>query len=116
MKRLRWITVPKTKEVEEALEYDKASRDDLLELILKEKDFIELWDAEIFSSINSLCNVIIDDFEEEEITNSLCIVKVIDFLTKKILETDGNLNKNLMALRILFQEALGRNTGVYFFF
>lgn len=80
MEKLRTIIVPTSKNAMEELnygiEYDKVNRNDYLLWHLSEKEFSLLWDCGIFDSINSKCDTLIDDYEDECIEyEKLLIVK-----------------------------------------
>lgn len=109
------ITVPKNLKSERELNFDKAESADLIELNLELSQFKSLWEAGVFEMINKIARVNIDDFESEEITESIILNNVIDAL--KDLKSEKNEVQSLInAIIELFQQALIRGTGVYFFF
>jgi len=106
------ITVPKDKYAEDALDYDDAMPDQLLKVVLTDEEFDELWKAGVFDIMNEITGAMIDYFESAEILEREQL--------KKILESDA-FKKNVVVdklaqIKVLFQEAIERGTGVYFSF
>ncbi|WP_149695813.1 hypothetical protein [Chitinophaga sp. CF418] len=106
------VTVPKDKDAENALDYDEATPDQLLEVLLTDEEFDELWAAGVFDIMNEITGAMIDYFESAEIVEKEKLEKVLesDAFTK-----DAVVDK-LAQIKVLFEEALERGTGVYFFF
>lgn len=67
MKR-RYIVTPKDKAAE-LLDYIKSADNDLIELVLAEKQFNVISCHNVFSSLNEILGCNIDDFEDEPITD-----------------------------------------------
>ena len=114
--RKRVITVPKDKIAEEALDYDKADKEQLIELTIREEDFLFLYQSGIIELINREGDTNVDDFEDDSVRGKENLNKVINALSLK-----GNLGNNtqhqlIQNLSRLFAEASDRNTGVYFYF
>lgn len=110
--KTRLITVPKDKDAEHALDYDEATAEQLIEIELNPTEFRELWLAGVFDVMNELTNAMIDDYEDAEIVKREELESVLnsDVFTRNV-ATD-----KLAQIKVLFQEALDRGTGVYFFF
>lgn len=108
------IIVPKNKEAAQKLDVNEAFQSELIELVLDETKFNLLWENGVFDFINSVCNVNIDDFEDESITDLEKIKIIIDSLNIKNFKS--NLHISIKNLLSLFEEALQRQTGVYFYF
>lgn len=106
------ITVPKDKQAEIDLDYDKASSEQIFEVKLTDEEFNELSAAGVFNMMNDLTNAMIDEFESAEITAKEDLQKVLvsDIFEKQIK------NEKLNQIKILFEEAIKRDTGVYFYF
>ena len=79
------IFVPKDKKAEYALDIDSVVPDQLVEFKLTNEEFNKLWNNGVFSLINKISGVNIDDFEDEHITDLNIIGKVLDELKKIIL-------------------------------
>ena len=110
------IIVPIDRAAEQSLDFDEAKPNQLIELQLDEDDFLKLYSLGIFSLINNVGNVKIDDYENESIRNKIKIKKIIDNLIIKEGSVDVDLKNKILEIRKLFQEALTRGTGVYFYF
>lgn len=110
--KTRLMTVPKDKEAEHALDYNEATPDQLIEIELTPTEYGELYWAGVFDAMNELTNAMIDDYEDAEIVKREELERVLnsDIFSKNVA------NDKLAQIKILFQEALERGTGVYFFF
>lgn len=111
--RNRVITVPKDKIAEMSLSFDKATKEQLIELSITEEEFLFLYQKGIFELINLTIGTNIDDFEDDAVTGKDNLSKII-----RVLNLRGNLNNNesIKSLSKLFYEAVDRDTGVYFYF
>ncbi|MFX1705970.1 hypothetical protein PV783_18530 [Chitinophaga sp. CC14] len=105
------IVVPKNKDAEIALDYDRATPEQLIEMTLDETMFKELWEAGIFDRINNIAGVNIDIYEDEYIAEIEKLEKVLasDIFT-------ANLIDSVKRIKSLFEEAVKRETGIYFYF
>ena len=112
MEKTRLITVPKDKAAEHALDYNEAERDQLIEIEINPTEFEELDDAGVFDAMNEITDAMIDDYEDAEIVKKEELERVLnsDIFSKSV-TTD-----KLAQIKLLFQEALERGTGVYLFF
>ncbi|MCF6405253.1 hypothetical protein L3C95_20280 [Chitinophaga filiformis] len=108
----RTIIVPIDKEAENALDYDEATPEQLIEVDLVGNEFKELWDVGFFHALNDMTQAMIDNFESAEIVKKEDLEKV---LNSDVFNMPVS-NDILERLKVLFQEALERGTGVYFFF
>lgn len=114
--RHRVVIVPKDKAAEKALEFDKATKEELIELKIEEDEFLFMYQNGIIELINTEGNVNIDDFEDDYVKGKENIGKVIKALSLKVdlkVEPYSRLNQSLLSQ---FKEALERETGVYFYF
>ncbi|MFY0256539.1 hypothetical protein ACDQ55_21610 [Chitinophaga sp. 30R24] len=108
----RTIVVPKDSGAEHALNYDEATPDQLIEVELNEVEFKDLWETGFFEFINSIADANIDNYEDESIVEREKLKKVLssDIFTRNIIANTVN------QIRYLFEEAIKRETGIYFYF
>ncbi|ULT24968.1 hypothetical protein KUH03_39865 [Sphingobacterium sp. E70] len=111
----RYIVTPKDKATVELLDYNKAADDDLIEFVLTEEQFNVLNCHNVFSGLNEILGCDIDDFEDESITDGTQLEMGLNYLNAIIVNDEGA-RKLLEKLIYLFQEAISRKTGVYFYF
>lgn len=111
----RYIVTPKDKEAADLLDYNKATDNDLIELVLTEEQFNTLNCYGIFSNLNEILGSSIDDFEDESITDERQLEMGVNYLNA-INVNDEVARKLLEKLIYLFQEARIRKTGAYFYF
>jgi hypothetical protein len=64
-----YIIVPKHEAAMNALNYNEANEDDLIELELNKTEFDELDNTGIFQQINNTCGTLIDEYEDESVTS-----------------------------------------------
>lgn len=105
------IIVPKNNEARILLNYDRTTPEQLIEVVLNEAEFKKLWDTGFFGSINSIADVNIDDYEDESIEEKEKLEKV---LASNIFSS--NVSNKINQIKSLFEEALKRGTGIYFYF
>lgn len=105
------IAVPKNQDAEIALNYDRATPEQLIEMTLDETMFKELWESGFFERINNIAGVNIDNYEDEHITELEKLGKVLasDIFTANVIDS-------IRQIRSLFEEAVTRKTGIYFYF
>jgi|SRR5690554_1215801 len=109
--RRRQIIVPLTEEAVLNLEQDSVNEIDQIIYNIGEKDFMFLFNN-IFHRINELYpEIIIDDFEEEQINDTDKIKEIVKLLQN--LYIDSLLINRLINM---FMEAVHAKTGIYFFF
>ena len=114
--RQRVITVPKDKIAEKALDFDEATTEQLIELSIKEEDFLFMYQSGIIELINQEGGANIDDFEDDAVTGKENISKVIKALELKSNLRDHARHQLIQNVSSLFNEAFNRDTGVYFYF
>lgn len=105
------IVVPKDREAQIALNYDTATPVQLMELSLSQTEFKDLLKTGFFDLINKIAGVNIDDYEDERIEDKEKLEKVLEsgiFMT--------NSTGKVAQIRALFEEAVSRGTGIYFYF
>ena len=110
--KLRTIVVPKDMDAEHALNYDEAKPDQLIEVVLNEIEFKDLWEDAFFERINNMADTNIDNYEDESIVDREKLRKV---LSNDIFNRSTNTSK-INQIRGLFEEAIKRETGIYFYF
>jgi hypothetical protein len=117
MKR-RWICVPKNQEAMDKNNYYGFTQEDIENgelfyfLELNEDEFCELWNNEVFDIINSECNSIIDDFEDEIIPYEQLQVAydAVSELNKKLK------SESIFKLLKMFKLAIEHETEIDFSF
>lgn len=102
------ICVPKNKEAEYALDYDDALPNQLVELSLTNENFYNLWNDGVFSLINKISGSIIDEFEDEHITDLNIISNILDELKEKYID-----QKDIIKM---FELAVSYKTSIHFYF
>lgn len=66
--RTRFLTVPKNDKGIEENDYGVEHTDNLVEATLEEDEFDALWENGVFRTINDRCDLMIDDYESENIS------------------------------------------------
>ncbi|ASZ09877.1 hypothetical protein KTO58_26550 [Chitinophaga pendula] len=107
----KYIVVPKNQEAMDALNYDNATPEQLIEIVLTDQEFQILSDKDFFQSINTIATVNIDIYEDDSIKDREELERVLKSDIFKIEYID-----KIKQIRILFEEALERATGVFFYF
>lgn len=110
LNRQRYISVPKDYESMQALEYGVEKPNQIIQWILQEKEFEQLYNLGIFELINNKCDLIIDDFESEWIENEN-LLKTIKALEE--LDESGEFEV-IKKLKVLVNIAIKNNTCVAF--
>lgn len=70
MRKIRYISVPLNEKGIKDYNYGKEDSDNIKVLELSENEFYDLYDNGIFDKINLKCNLLIDDYESEKISDS----------------------------------------------
>jgi hypothetical protein len=109
----RLIIVPKNKEAEKDLDFDKAKKSQLIELHLNDEEFILLYKKGVFELINEIGSTSIDDYEDASLIGEENISNVMAALKLKNVLFEDDL---IMKIICLFEAALNNKTGVYFYF
>lgn len=111
--KTREIVVPVSQEAKLRLDYNISEDDDLVSLILNEKEYNDLEKIELFDKLNIALKLMIDDYEDEEILkDKLDLLKI--FMDKFMQQYPNN--PILSDLNELFKIAYRKRTGVFFFF
>lgn len=108
----RYIAVPKDKDAEIDLDYGRATSEQLFEIHMTPSEYEELEEKGVFDHINEIADAMIRDYEDDAITEK---EKLEQVLGSDVFDQHVSTDK-LLLLKTLFQEALQRNTGVYFYF
>ena len=112
---MKTIVVPKDLKamckLQASIEYEDKNL--LNEYVFDDCIIYDLWNLHIFDRINMIANTIIDDYEEEEITDISKIKEVIEYLKGVQKKLDS---PNIGFLLNIFIEANKRGTGVFFYF
>lgn len=111
----RYIVTPKDKRAEELLDFNEARDQDLIQLVLSESQFYQLDACGVFSDLNNILGCLIDDFEDEAITSKQQLEKGLKYL-KNLRLKDDHIQVLMEEIICLFEEAVKRQTGVYFYF
>jgi len=111
---MKIISVPMTSDAMNRLDTDSCIKGDLTELELSQAQIDRLWELGLFGALNDEFNLIIDDFEDESIE--------LKHIEKSISIIDDYIQKNnhddscLYSIKVLFELANTKKTGVFFFF
>lgn len=86
--RKRYLTVPKNKRGIDECEYGIQHTENMIEAVLDEDEFDKLWKNDVFRTINDRCQLMIDDYESEDINaeNISKCMDVISIIPGKFLE------------------------------
>ncbi|MEM6767423.1 MAG: hypothetical protein AAF655_20960 [Bacteroidota bacterium] len=114
--RTRVITVPRNQAAEKKLDFDEAEPSELIEWTISEEEYSLIEKYGLFDVINETADVIIDDFESELVRGIPTLTKVLNVLKEKRKRKKYQNLEVLHSLIKLFEEAIARATGVYFFF
>jgi hypothetical protein len=116
MEKRREIIVPKTKEAEFALDYDEATADQLDTLFLTKKYYHEFWSSGILDLLNELSpQSLIADYENACINDPNILATILAAFKSKQ-GFSSTLAPELTEEFIgVFEKALERKTGVYFY-
>ena len=110
---MKILTVPRSKDAMNRLDYDKNIEGDLIELYLETSAFNELWKTKIFKEINSSLNIIIDICEDEKIEfNKLKTAKAV--VIRHVENSEATLG--LIMLLGMINLAEKYETGLFFYF
>lgn len=110
------ITVPKDSEALAALDYDQATVDQLIELKIDDNAFNALDQKGFFLLINKIAGTLIDNYEDEVITDADILKHV---LASKVFGPDyydDTLKEMIENIKSLFLKAIEFGTGVFFYF
>ena len=113
----RAIVLPLDNNALKDIEEDKINSDTNVLLIdLQEEDFFSMvWATGIFTGINQRYNIIIDDYEEECLEQTIGLSEFIKDFSHRIKDT-SDINKFFQEFQNLAIEAEKRKSPIYFIF
>lgn len=114
MKHKRSIVVPKTQEAIEKLDYDTASEEDMVTWSVTDKEFSLLYS--VLMDINKGFNTLIDDYEDDSVVDVDKLSEMRQYLINVHLNNDQTNGEVIKRLISFFEEAIKRETGVFFYF
>lgn len=112
MEREKYIRVPKDKKVMEDYDYGIQKEEQMEELILSQAQYDVLKGLGVFDRINDVCDIIIDEWEEEVLELDK-IPLALEVVTRF---SEHNENKELLRLKEMLNLALTYQTIVGFEF
>jgi len=110
---MKSICVPTSSDAMSRLDTDSCIDGDLVEISLDQSDFDELQKSGLIGELNSTLGLLIDEFEDESISNSKLdsAISIYKKYTNKL-----NLDENKVAkIQDVLELAKTKNTGVFFF-
>lgn len=105
---MKFIVVPKSKQSEIDLDYDRVKESELMTWNLSDIEYEELDRLDTFKQINDLCDTSIDEYEDEHI-----YADKLNLVLRKYSESENPLILKLMKY---IHEAIERNTSIHFYF
>lgn len=115
MEKIRFIIVPLNlkacHELDYAVDFNRCSKADFNIWYLDELEFEELYKTGIFDQINTACDLMIDDFENERLNNEF-----IDSVLELIKEGSYFYNIQIVKLVELLKLAKSKSTFIEFDF
>lgn len=105
---MKSIVVPKNKNAEIELDYNRADETTLITWNLSNSEYKELEHIGVFNKINNLCEVLIDEYEDEHIPAEKLVI-----ISEIFSKSSNDLVKELSKL---INEAIERNTSIHFYF
>lgn len=111
---MKTITIPINTDAMARLDYGQSIEGDLKELELTHSAFYAIWQSGFFMEINIALDVMIDDYEDEEIIGEKKLLKLREVIIKFI-----DLHQEIKEFREILSktdEAITYKTGVFFFF
>ncbi|WP_129020225.1 hypothetical protein [Edaphocola flava] len=110
------ITVPKDRNAMDALDFDQANENQLLELRISKEDFDDIWKVGLFQEINQIINSNIDIAEDESINDIESLQKLLDSNIFSRADYTPRQTEIINHLKNLIIAAVDRNTGIFFYF
>ncbi|QTM00436.1 hypothetical protein [Mannheimia sp. ZY171111] len=108
---MKLICSPISKSAMDRLNYGAETKHDLLEVVVDIELYDKMWRLGFFNEVNKTLNKHIDDYEDENITSFLDLIR-LKSINAKYKEYDGI----FFELEKLIFNAIKNNTGVFFFF
>ncbi|UXM94502.1 hypothetical protein N5853_10365 [Bartonella sp. HY329] len=110
---MKYICVPISYEAMQRLNYNCCEDGDLIELQLDEDKFRDLWRTTIFGALNAELGLMIEEFEDAQITDIDQLMRT-EAILKHFARLD--LGDDLDKLLDLTKDAITFKTGLFFFF
>ncbi len=112
---MKVITVPLNKRAQEDLDYNNSNTDDLIELAISDEAYFVL-EKEVFLDFNKICNVLIDNYEDEKIIGTYNLKRLLEFMESDTITEKAEAIPKYNEIKSMIIEAINRETGIYFFF
>ncbi len=110
---MKTIVVPVDQNAMQRLDIDQSRAGDLIEFLFEKEAFDEAFRNGYFTTINKAADIIIDDYEDEQILNAQALEKVIEISQQYHQQTGQSEYQKVSSLA---REAIERRTGLFFFF
>lgn len=111
---MKLITVPKTPEAMERLDFDQCSPEELFEVELNQEQFDQLWNTGVLDRLNEKLGLMIDDYEDESITTRTKLRNAQAIVALQLAQEGGT--EVVQTLNKLIEKAIECRTGVFFYF
>ncbi|GKX55262.1 hypothetical protein SOASR030_13740 [Leminorella grimontii] len=111
---MKYLSVPVSLDAMNRLEYDKCVGGDLVEVLLDDSDYIELWESDVLNLLNDKLDKNIDNYEDERLVGSNTLHQARRIVNERILANPSKqvLDKLISQIDL----AIRFNTGVFFYF
>lgn len=109
MERQKYIRVPKDKKAMEDYDYGIQKAEQMEEMVLSEKQYNELDEVGVFDAINQVCDIVIDEYEEEvlELDKIPIALEVVTRLSNDYSNEELVKLKEMLELAISYQTIVG---------
>ena len=111
---MKTITVPKSAGAGKLLDIDQCPADQLEEIVLPQEQFDKLWSVGLFKEINRICGSLIDDYEDQSISEMGAIQAVLEFVQSK--QWGDDIDDSMKKIESLLVKAKEYKTSVNFYF
>lgn len=111
---MRYISVPVTVDAMKRLDVDQCIEGDLVKTFFNEVEYEAFWKSGIADIINCRFDVIIDDYEDEELTNMDQLIELKEIVEEFLLKDSENIAFNKLMDQV--NNAINFKTGIFFFF
>lgn len=108
---MRYICSPISKNAMDNLNIGIENEDELLDIAIDDEQYKKMWDLGFFNEINLVLNKYIDDYEDESITSTFDLIKLMELNCKY--KKNGGV---FLEIEKLILNAINNKTGVFFFF
>lgn len=111
--KTREIVVPTSQEAKLRLDYNVSEDNDLISFSLNDKEYNDLEKIEFFDKLNIALELMIDDYEDEEILEEK--LDSLELFMDNFMQQYPD-RPTLSDLNKIFKVAYSKRTGVFFFF